>query len=76
MEGEVTLDDLLAANAQFGPLDLHLLIAEIIGPSGRVHYRRPVGDPLVAEAERTPGYRVRYVTKETIEPAPKRRGKK
>ena len=65
---DVTLDDLLAANAQFGPLDLRGWIAEIVGPSGRVHYRRPIGDSLLAEAERTPGYRVRYVDKETVEP--------
>lgn len=44
------------------------LIAEIVGPSGRVHYRRPVGDSLIGEALRTPGYRVRYVTSETVEP--------
>ncbi len=44
------------------------MIAEIIGPSGRVHYRRPAGDPLIAEALRTPGYSVRYVEKETVEP--------
>lgn len=36
-------------------------IAEIIGPSGRVHYRRPVDDPLVEEAKKTPGYSVRLV---------------
>ncbi|WP_341893792.1 hypothetical protein [Ferrovibrio terrae] len=40
-------------------------IAEIVGPSGRTHYRRPPGDPLVAEAERTNGYSVRYVDQET-----------
>lgn len=37
------------------------MIAEILGPSGKVHYRRPVGDPMIAEAERTPGYSVRIV---------------
>lgn len=44
------------------------LIAEIVGPSGRVHYRRPAGDPLVDEAQRTPGYTVRLVERETVEP--------
>jgi DNA-directed RNA polymerase subunit M/transcription elongation factor TFIIS len=43
------------------------MIAEIVGPSGRVHYRRPPGDPLVAEAEATPGYSVRFVETETVE---------
>lgn len=43
------------------------MIAEIIGPSGRVHYRRPPDDPLVDEARRTPGYSVRLVERETIE---------
>lgn len=37
------------------------MIAEIIGPSGRVHYRRPPDDPMVEEARRTPGYSVRMV---------------
>jgi hypothetical protein len=44
------------------------VIAEIIGPSGRVHYRRPIGHPLIAEALKTPGYSVRYVERETVEP--------
>lgn len=44
------------------------VIAEIIGPSGRAHYRRPVDDALVEEARRTPGYSVRIVEVETIEP--------
>ncbi len=44
------------------------MIAEIIGPSGRIHYRRPPGDPLVEEARNTPGYSVRLVERETIEP--------
>lgn len=43
------------------------MIAEIVGPSGRVHYRRPPGDPLIAESERTPGYSVRMVERETVE---------
>lgn len=43
------------------------MIAEIIGPSGRVHYRRPVDDPLVEEARKTPGYSVRFVKIETVE---------
>lgn len=37
------------------------MIAEIVGPSGRVHYRRPPDDPLVEEAKRTPGYSVRLL---------------
>jgi len=37
------------------------MIAEIVGPTGRVHYRRPLGDKLIAEAEATPGYSVRVV---------------
>jgi hypothetical protein len=40
-------------------------IAEIVGPDGRTHYRRPPNDPLVAEAQRTQGYSVRFVDKET-----------
>ena len=36
-------------------------IAEIIGPSGAVHYRRPPNDPLVTEARATLGYSVRIV---------------
>lgn len=43
------------------------MIAEIVGPSGRVHYRRPVDDPLVEQAKQTPGYSVRVVEKETVE---------
>ncbi len=39
--------------------------AEIFGTDGKIHYRRPLGDPLIAEAEQTPGYSVRIVTKET-----------
>jgi hypothetical protein len=38
--------------------------AEIIGTDGKVHYRRPLGDPLIAEAEKTPGYTVRIITLE------------
>lgn len=37
------------------------MIAEIIGPGGKVHYRRPENDPLVDEARKTPGYSVRLV---------------
>lgn len=37
------------------------MIAEIIGPSGKVHYRRPDGDPMIDEARQTPGYSVRFV---------------
>lgn len=43
------------------------MIAEILGPSGRVHYRRPPGDPMVEEARNTPGYSVRMVENETRE---------
>ena len=42
------------------------LIAEIVGPSERVHYRRPTDDAMVAEALMTPGYFVRIVAEETI----------
>jgi hypothetical protein len=45
------------------------MIAEIYGPSGRIHYRRPPGDALVDEALRTPGYAVAYVEIETREQA-------
>jgi hypothetical protein len=45
------------------------MMAEILGPSGRVHYRRPPDDPLVQEALRTPGYSVRLVESETQERA-------
>ena len=38
-----------------------MAIAEIIGPSGLVHYRRPPNDPMVQEARETPGYSVRLV---------------
>jgi hypothetical protein len=43
------------------------MIAEIYGPTGRIHYRRPVGDPLIDEALATQGYAVVYVERETIE---------
>lgn len=43
------------------------MIAEILGPSGRVHYRRAPDDPLVEEARNTPGYSVRVVEQETKE---------
>lgn len=43
------------------------MIAEIIGPNGRIHYRRPPNDPLCDEARNTPGYSVRVVERETIE---------
>lgn len=45
------------------------MIAEILGPSGRVHYRRPPNHPLVHEALNTPGYSVRLVESETWERA-------
>jgi len=35
--------------------DAHI---EIVGPDGKVHYRRPVGDPMGDEARARPGYRV------------------
>lgn len=41
------------------------MIAEIVGPSGQVHYRRPLGDKLIAEAEATPGYSVRIVPEDS-----------
>lgn len=40
------------------PDDLNLL--EIVN-DGRVKYRRPAGHPMIAEAERTHGYRIRTV---------------
>jgi hypothetical protein len=43
------------------------VIAEILGPDGRIHYRRPPDDPLVDEARATPGYSVRMVETETVE---------
>jgi hypothetical protein len=42
-------------------------IAEIIGPDGSIHYRRPLGDPMIAEAQSKLGYAVRYVETETVE---------
>lgn len=38
-------------------------VAEIIGPDGKVHYRRPPDHPDVEEARRTAGYSVRFVEK-------------
>jgi hypothetical protein len=35
-------------------------IVEIVGTDGKVHYRRPEGDPMIDEAKRTPGYSVRF----------------
>lgn len=43
------------------------MIAEILGPDGRVHYRRPPDDPMVEEAKRLGGYSVRLVEAETVE---------
>jgi hypothetical protein len=40
------------------PIEAIHEFAEIFGPDHKVHYRRPVGDPMVAEAIRTPGYYV------------------
>jgi hypothetical protein len=37
----------------------HVAQVEIVGPSGEVHYRRPLGDPMIEEAICTPGYSVR-----------------
>jgi hypothetical protein len=51
---------LVQANAKTGLLGSEVL-AEIVGPSGKVHYRRPPSHPDVAEARRTPGYSVRLV---------------
>lgn len=36
------------------------MIAEIIGADGKVHYRRPFGDPAIEESRKTPGYSVRF----------------
>lgn len=33
---------------------------QIIGPSGEVHYTRPINDKMVADALKTPGYAVRW----------------
>lgn len=46
------------------------MIAEFLGSSGRVHYRRPPGDPLIEEARNTPGYSVRMVEEATKETPP------
>lgn len=35
-------------------------IVQILGPSGAVHYTRPVTDPMIGEALKTPGYAVRW----------------
>jgi hypothetical protein len=43
------------------------MIAEIVGPDGRVHYRRPPDDPMVEQAKRLAGYSVRLVESETPE---------
>ena len=43
------------------------MIAEILGPSGRIHYRRPPDHPLCDEARQAPGYTVRLVETETVE---------
>ena len=42
------------------------MIAEILGPDGKVHYRRPENDPMVEEARRTPGYSVRLVAESPV----------
>lgn len=33
---------------------------EILGPSGAVHYTRPINDQMVSDALKTPGYAVRW----------------
>lgn len=42
-------------------------VVEIIGPDGKVHYRRPPCHADVTEAMRTPGYAVRVVAKRDAE---------
>ena len=37
-------------------------IYEIVGPDGKVHYRRPLDHPDIYQAWRTPGYTVRPMT--------------
>jgi len=44
------------------------MIAEIVGPDGKVHYRRSADDKLVEEARKTPGYSVRFIREEDCEP--------
>lgn len=46
------------AEAAFGPAAKYRSM-EIVGPDGKVHYRRPDGHPDIAEALSTPGYSVR-----------------
>lgn len=46
-------------------------IAEIFGPDGRVHYRRPPDDPMIEDARNTPGYSVRFVSSNPNRRAPK-----
>jgi hypothetical protein len=48
----------------------HVAQVEIVGPSGEVHYRRPLGDPMIEEAICTPGYSVRGDHPAPAAPAP------
>src|SRR5690348_11217643 len=48
------------------PQTTELRTAQIIGPDGKVHYRRPEGDPMCDEATRTPGYSVRLIDAEDV----------
>ena len=51
------------------------MIAEIVGPDGRVHYRRPADDAMIDEARQTAGYSVRFVENETLDPPAPKTGK-
>lgn len=47
----------ISAEPLLGPVDLSRIQYEVIGPSGSVHYRRPLTDTkLLNEAKATPGY--------------------
>lgn len=47
----------VSAEPLLGPVDLSRIQYEVIGPSGSVHYRRPLTDTkLLNEAKATPGY--------------------
>ncbi len=50
--------------AEFGG---RTFVAEIVGPDGKVHYRRPPGHADVTEAMQTQGYTVRMVGKSDAE---------
>jgi protein gp37 len=54
----------LSCEPLLGPVDLGAFVrpnglVEVVGPGGKVHYRRPAGDPLIGEAIARPGYSVR-----------------